>query len=307
MCMVGRLERVNLRDVWPHEALDLTRWLVDNPDVLTQVIGVKLSDVRREQAAGGFRVDILATDADNRTVVIENQLQQSDHDHLGKLITYLAMMKAEVAVWIVSDPRPEHVAAIGWLNESGLCEFYLIKLEAVRIGSSEPAPLLTLITRPSQDITDAGTAKKEQDGRHDERQQFWSDLLQNLKHKTSLFSGVSSGRYSWIGTGAGRAGISYNYSIAQHKAAAELYIDTGDAAENERVFNSLCEQQDEIEESFGGPLSWEPLQGKRACRIRHPISIGGYRTPDSRQQVQEAMIDAMIRLEAALRQRLARV
>lgn len=305
--MVGRLERVKLKEVWPHEALDLTRWLVENPDVLTQVIGIELSNVQREQGAGNFRVDILAEDAVGRVVVIENQLQQSDHDHLGKLITYMAMVAAKVAVWIVSSPRPEHVAAVGWLNESGLCEFYLIKLEAVRIGASEPAPLLTLITGPSQSQRDVGDAKKEQTGRFDERQQFWSELLELSRNKTKLFSNISSGRYSWIGTGSGRAGITYNYTIKQHTTAVELYIDTGEATENERIFQLLHEQRDDIGTLFGGLLSWEPLEGKRACRIRHLIELGGYRTLENRQHVQSAMIDAMIKLEATLRPRLARI
>ena len=95
------------------------------------------------------------------------------------------------------------------------------------------------------------------------------------------------------------------YTIKQHTTAVELYIDTADAAENESIFRRLHQQHDEIEGLFGVPLSWEALEGKRACRIRHPIDIGGYRTPESRQEVQEAMIEAMIKLEAALHPRLA--
>lgn len=305
--MVGRLERVSLREVWPHEALDLTRWLVENPGVLTDVIDIELTNVQREQAAGNFNVDILAEDADGRVVVIENQLQRSDHDHLGKLITYMAMVAAKVAIWIVSIPRPEHVTAVGWLNESGLCEFYLLKLEAVKIGASEPAPLLTLITGPSQGQRDVGEAKKEQTGRHDERYQFWSELLERSKARTRLFSTISPGRYSWIGTGSGRAGVTFNYVVTQRWAAVELYIDVKDAAENSRIFGALFEQRDEIEAAFGEPLLWEALEDKRASRIRHRIEIGGYRTPDAREAVQDAMIDSMIRLEAALRPRLARM
>lgn len=282
-CQHGRtFERVSLREVWAHEALDLTRWLVDNPDVLTEVIGVQLSNVQREQAAGSFNVDILAEDADGRVVVIENQLQRSDHDHLGKLVTYMSMVAAKVAVWIVSEPRPEHVTAVGWLNESGLCEFYLIKLEAVRIGNSEAAPLLTLITGPSQSQLEVGDAKKEQAGRYDERQQFWRELLERSKGRTKLFSTISPGRYSWIGTGSGRAGLTFNYVVNQRSCAAELYIDARDAAENDRIFRILLEQRDNVEAAFGEPLSWEPLEGKRACRIRYSISIGGYRTPETK-------------------------
>ncbi|MBB2962628.1 hypothetical protein FHU13_003023 [Methylobacterium sp. R2-1] len=169
--------------------------------------------MQREQAAGSFNVDILAEDADGRVVVVENQLERSDHDHLGKLITYLSMFGAKVAVWIVSEPRPEHVTAVSWLNESGLCEFYLIKLEAVRIGSSEPAPLLTVITRLSESQLEVGEVKKEQAARYDERREFWKELLERSKSKTKLFSTISPSSYHWIGTGSGRAGVGFNYVV----------------------------------------------------------------------------------------------
>ena len=110
----------------------------------------------REQAAGTFSIDLVAEDEGGGTVIIENQLEKSNHDHLGKLITYLTAMSGKAAIWIVSDPRPEHVAAITWLNESASADFYMVKVEAVRIGDSPPAPLFTLIVGPSEDAKDVG-------------------------------------------------------------------------------------------------------------------------------------------------------
>ena len=115
---IGKLERVPLREVWKHEALDFTQWLQENIDVLNTALDLNLVNVDREQAAGSFSIDLVAEDGSGGTVVIENQLEKSNHDHLGKLVTYLTAMGATVAIWIVSDPRPEHVAAITWLNES---------------------------------------------------------------------------------------------------------------------------------------------------------------------------------------------
>jgi hypothetical protein len=138
---VGRLRRVGLREVWPHEAIDFTKWLADNLDVLNEVLSLTLQNPESEQAAGDFRVDIVAEEADGTPVVIENQLAQSDHAHLGKIITYLTGLEAKRAIWIVSDPRPEHITAVSWLNsESSTAKFYLVKVEAVRIGASDPAP-----------------------------------------------------------------------------------------------------------------------------------------------------------------------
>ena len=109
--------------------------------------------------------------------MIENQLERSNHDHLGKLITYTAFTDARAAIWIVADPRPEHVRAISWLNESAATVFYLLKIEGIRIGDSPPAPLLTLIVGPSDEAREVGEAKKERAERYTVRRRFWTDLL----------------------------------------------------------------------------------------------------------------------------------
>ena len=134
--MIGKIQRVPLREVWKHEALDLTKWLQNNIEVLNEPLDLSLSNAEREQSAGDFSVDLVAEDEDGSLVVIENQLEKSDHAHLGKLITYLTAIGAKKAVWIVADPRPEHVAAIAWLNEGSAAAFYLLKIEGIRIGDS---------------------------------------------------------------------------------------------------------------------------------------------------------------------------
>ena len=133
-------KRIKLRDVWKHEALNFTRWLEENVDVLNDALDLNLVSLEREQSAGEFSkfsVDLVGEDTSGRLVVIENQLEKSDHDHLGKLITYLTSLEAHRAVSIVGDPRPEHVKAISWLNESNSADFYLVKVEAICIGDSQ--------------------------------------------------------------------------------------------------------------------------------------------------------------------------
>src|SRR5690606_20941600 len=140
--VIGTLRRLPLRDVWRHEATDFTRWLEANIDELATVTGLELTAVERERSAGAFNVDLIAETHEGARVVIENQLERSNHDHLGKLITYSAMLDASAAVWVVADARPEHIAAMTWLNESKDTAFYLVKAEAVAIGDSPPAALL---------------------------------------------------------------------------------------------------------------------------------------------------------------------
>lgn len=189
--MIGKIEKVPLRDIWKHEANNFTKWLQNNIDVLSEVIKIPLTNVEREQSTGNFYVDLTAEDNSGNTVIIENQLEKSDHDHLGKIITYLSSMDATTAIWIVSDPRPEHVSAINWLNESTAANFYLLKIEGVKIGNSDPAPLLTLIVGPSEETENVGKSKREKKERYVLRKDFWTIVLNKLKDKTNLFNAVS--------------------------------------------------------------------------------------------------------------------
>jgi hypothetical protein len=302
MSNIGKLQRVPLREVWPHEAYDFTAWLQDNLDILNEQLGLTLSSAEREQAAGAFSVDLIAEDEAGNPIIIENQLERSDHNHLGKLITYLAAVGANSAVWIVAEPRPEHIGAISWLNESSSGLFYLVKVEAVKIGSSEPAPLLTLIVGPSAESREVGETKKEIAERYDLRYRFWTALLERAHERTNLHANISPGQYNWVGTGAGIRGLNFNYSVRMHDAQAELYIDRGRDAEgeNRHLFDQLYASREAIEAGFGEALEWEPLEGRRACRIKKVIYTGGYRD-ENWEETHEAMIDAMIRLEAALR------
>lgn len=300
--MIGKIARVPLRDVWKHEAYDLTRWLEQNIDVLSDAVGLPLANPEREQAAGTFSVDLVAEDAAGNPVVIENQLGKTDHDHLGKLLTYMVTVGAKTAIWVAAEPRSEHVSTVAWLNESSAASFYLLKIEAIRIGDSPPAPLLTLVVGPSAEARAAGTTKKELAERHLLRQRFWAELLERAKDRTSLHAGISPSQSNWIGAGAGRRGLSYNYVIRQHEATAELYIDRGSESEeeNRRLFEELQRYQPAIEASFGGALEWDCVEGRRACRIRATIKTGGYRDADLWPKTQDEMIAAMVKLEKAL-------
>src|SRR5215213_9014899 len=274
---IGKLERVPLREVWKHEAYDFTQWLQDNVDVLNAALDITLVNVDREHAAGPFSIDLVAEDEGGGKFIIENQLEKSNHDHLGKLLTYLAALNARGAIWIVSEPRPEHVAAIAWLNDSSSAAFYLVKVEAVRIGISPPAPLLTVIVEPSEDKAAVAATNKEFAERYDIRQRWWKTLLEHPEVK--LHSNISPSRYSWIGASSGVRGLNFNYGVTQHECTAELYIDRGTSEENKAIFDRLSINRAEIEHSFGTPLSWERLEAKRASRIRFSLP-GGYRSPE---------------------------
>ena len=301
--MIQKIARIPLRDAFRHEAYDFTKWLQENLDVLNDCIDLTLSNAEREAAAGDFSVDLVAEDESGSKVIIENQLEKSNHDHLGKLVTYLVAMEARAAIWIVSEPRPEHVSAITWLNESSSASFYLLKLEAIKIGSSDPAPLLTLIVGPSDATKAVGKAKQEFAERYDIRRDYWTKLLDYAKTKTQLHAGISPGRYHWIATGAGKRGLSFNYVVWEHETSVELYIDRGKNAEgeNKAIFDWFYARKGEIEKAFGETLEWERLDTKRAARVRKTITLGGWKDPDRWGEIHSETVSAMIRLEKALK------
>ncbi len=304
---VGRIQRLGLREVWSHEALDFTTWLEENAEIITEATGLQLSGVEREQPAGAFSVDLIAEDEDGRPVVIENQLEKSNHDHLGKLLTYFVGIQARKALWIVADPRPEHVAVIAWLNESSSADFYLLKLEAIQIGGSEPAPLLTQIVGPSEETREVGRKKGEMAERERLRYRFFEGLLEHAKTRTQLHANISPNKYGWVGAGSGIAGVTFNYVVGQRNARVELYIDTRDGDENQRILEVLSGERHKIEEACGFPLEWDTKEGRRACRIQKTYATGGYRDEDTWEAVYEELAEAMAKLESALKPHLKRL
>jgi hypothetical protein len=308
---IGRLEFESVRDVFRDEARHFTTWLEQHLDVLGERLGIELNAVQREKAVGEFNVDLLCEDSSGHVVIIENQLEKTDHDHLGKLLTYLVNLDAHTAVWVTGDSRAEHQKVVEWLNENTAADvsFFLVKVETVRIGDSAAAPLFTILAGPSEQSKELGENKKEWAERHVKRLEFWKGLLEKSKEKTKLFANIAAGRYSWLGTGAGKSGVAFTYVVLMDWAGVELYIDydheTG--AKNKAIFDALTNHKAAIEKEFGGPLDWERLDDKRACRIRKRFTNGGLARPETWPTLQDEMIDAMIRLNDALRVRLAGV
>jgi len=299
--MIGKLKKVPLREIWRNEAKDFTTWLAENIDTLSEEIRIPLSVMSREKAVGDFSLDLIAEDSDGQLVIIENQLEKTNHDHLGKILTYLSNLDAKTAIWISSDPREEHIKAINWLNECTPedVSFYLVKIEAVKIGSSEPAPMFSVIAEPTEIAKSVGKEKKEYAERHHLRKEFWTQLIEKLKGRTKLHANLSPVIYSWIGTGAGKSGISYTYGVTYDYVSSEIYLDRGKdyPTLNKERFDVLYKHKEEIEKAFGGQLSWERLDKKRASRIVIRFKGFGLKDKETWNEAQEKMIDSMIRIE----------
>lgn len=180
----GRVEDVAVREAFAHEAFNLTPWLAHNLDRLSDEIGIKLDLEGTEVKVGGFAADILARDVvQDRLVLVENQLETSDHTHLGQIMTYLAGLDASIMIWIAPSFREPHLAAIHWLNRhtDDSFAFFAVRLRVVRIGASEMAPLFEAVEKPNDWERQVQNVVRVRDGLSEigqRRLAFWTHLVE---------------------------------------------------------------------------------------------------------------------------------
>ncbi len=267
----GEIKSVDIREIWPNETADFTPWLVDNIDRLDQALGMELEVREREAGVGDFSLDIMAKDlGTGRTVVIENQLTETDHDHLGKLLTYAGGFDAGVLVWISKELRDEHRKALEWLNEQTGpdVDCFGVVIEVIRIDNSKPAFNFKPVVFPNEWQKEKGGGRGVVSPRAEAYREYFQGLIDELRTKHK-FTGAKVGQpQSWYSFSSGVRGVIFSNSFAQGgKVRAEIYIDLQDKDRNKRLFDRLQEQQVEIEHEFGASLSWERLDDKRASRI----------------------------------------
>lgn len=302
---IQKIKKVPLREIWSKEDKDFTCWLEKNIDYLNEVIGFDISIESREENVGPFKVDLYGEDAFGNKVIIENQLERTDHTHLGQIITYLTNLEANTAIWIAKEPTDEHAKAIDWLNEitPDDISFYLIKLEAIRIGDDSPAaPLFTVIKKPSIERKEIGLEKKEHAKRHIFRDKFWKQFLDQVNQQNSLFSNISPSTDSWIGIGMGRSGINLNLVVSKTYARSEIYINRGSQEENKKAYDYFFVMKNRIEKDFGGELIWERMDDKVSSRIKYQLDGLNIFDENDWQKMNEFMIDASQRMFKAFKE-----
>lgn len=178
----------------------------------------------------------------------------------------------------------------------------MVKVEAVRIGESPAAPLFTLIVGPSVETKEIGETKKEIAERYLIRKQWWTTLIERSTKVTKTHTHITPSEQGWISASSGIRGLSFNYVVMQDECRVELYIDRGKDSdeENKQIFDQLYSNRQAIDTAFGAPLTWERLEGRRACRIQYTRQEGGYRSSEEQwPQTQDKTIHDMDRLEKA--------
>lgn len=275
---VGRLEGVPVQDVWPGEATDFTPWLAANLDELAMALGLDLDLVETEKAVGSFKADMLLSTTADEAVVVENMYGTSDHDHLGKLLTYAAGLDATHAILIAEHLRPEHRTMLRWLNEhsSDPMHYFGVEIKAWRIGESVAAPQFAVVVQPDdwQRRVRSSVSSELSDTRQ-LYQAFWSEFLPAFHQAHAGWSRASSpAKDHWMNFPAGRTG--FHYSANYNRRASnrdgpsfrvELYVDGRDPEQASTRFKELQKNRESIEAAYGEPLAWEPLPNSQSCRV----------------------------------------
>lgn len=272
---LGRLEEVDIRKLWSHEQYDFSNWLSEdeNINLLNDVLGLTLVNIEKEVFVGAYRCDLVAKDeTSGQNVIIENQLETSNHDHLGKIVTYASGLDANVIVWIVKEAREEHRSAIEWLNNNTNknINFFLIEIHAYKIGNSLYAPKFEIVEKPNDFIKNAKiqTGSEELNKSQSERLVFWTKFNDVVSERGKPFNLRKATTDHWYNVAIGVSGVLVEITLVNKEGCVgiALYI-----IDDKELFDYLNEKKIEIESKLGFELDWQRLDGKKASRIIYRI------------------------------------
>lgn len=263
------VEYLSLNEVWDHEEHDFTPWIVDHIEQLGQTIGIELDEVEREDSVGGYSADITGTEMNtDGKVVIENQFGTTNHDHLGKLLTYGAGTDAEFVIWLAEDFRDEHRSVLEWLNTGapGGAKFFAVRPRLMRLTDGEKLGFdFTVVIEPNDWERELQESLSPREKAYKE---FFSELTLSYAEANPNWNRLKAQPQSWLAFGAGISGVRMSWSFHQGpELSTELYIDTGDKERNEEIYSSLKADQTAIESELGDVV-WQQLPERRACRIK---------------------------------------
>ena len=270
MANLGTLKEItDLRSIWPHEALNFTPWVAENVDLLADAVGLDITVDETESSVGDFNVDIYASETGtDRKIIIENQLEDTDHGHLGKLITYASGKGADVVIWVVKHAREEHKAAVEWLNNhtDDKIGFFLCEIKLFQIGDSQIAPSFTVVERPNdwtKEIRKTASANPTQQQRLEYWQAF-NDYAFSDANFSRIFNKRKPTTDHWMDFSIGSSACHIAVSQIQKRKAVdvELYIN-----DDKELFKSLFAHKDEIEKNMEMELEWKELPERKASRI----------------------------------------
>lgn len=295
---LGKLKEVNIRDVWQHEQYDFSKWLSlpDNIQELGDAIGLSLTDIETEKFVGGYRCDIICKDEiTGKNVLIENQLEPSNHDHLGKIITYASGLDAAVVVWIVQEAREEHASAIEWLNKhtDDDLAFFLIEIHAFTIGDSKPAPQFRIIQQPNEFAKMVKEISKntELNDSQTYRLEFWNMFNSVIDERGKPFNKHKPSTDNWytVAIGSSKCHISIDLVNKENRIRIGLWIPN-----SKELFDKLLVEKENIEKEAKFQFAWDRLNGKKASVIFTYIEGLDFKNQSNYKDLMNKIIDYVV-------------
>lgn len=307
---LGKIERVDLRSVWSNEATDFTPWLSrpENLEALSEVLGMSLEAIATEHFVGPYRADLLCRDSYTQAMVlIENQLEKTNHTHLGQILTYGAGLNVKTIVWIASRFTDEHRAALDWLNEAteeGF-SFFGIEIELLKIDNSNPAPQFKIISQPNtwtKNIRESAQHSGELSGVKQQQLAYWTAFRDFIKNKKTNLRPQKPSPQHWMNMAIGRGNfwLAAKVNSVEGSISADLYNNYS----NKSAFNALLSQKEQIENEFGGALSWNELPGKIQSYIGITNSQADIMNTDDWNSQFEWLFENLNKLDKVFRKRV---
>ena len=302
---LGKLKEIDIRTVWAHEQYDFSKWLASDENIkeLGDVLNLSLTEVETEKFVGNYRCDIVCKDEiTGKSVLIENQLEPTNHDHLGKIITYASGLDASVVVWVVASAREEHASAIEWLNKhtTSDVDFFLLEVHAYTIGDSVPAPMFKVIEQPNdfaksvKSLANSGDLNESQV----RRLEFWNMLNDALDRKGKPFNKHKATTDHWytVAVGSSQCYISIDLVNKEHKIRVGLWV-----TDNKKMYDMFYSHREEIEAAFGEALEWDRLDNKKASIFSTDIPGLNFNKQDNYPKLIDLAIDKTVKLREAVK------
>lgn len=267
--VLSKLKKLDLRDVWKHEAFDFTNWLAekDNLEALSEAIGVDIKLIETEASVGSFNVDILAEeDLTAKKIIIENQLETTNHDHLGKVVTYAAGHDAKIIIWIVKDTKDEHQKAVEWLNDhtDESINFFLIRIELWQIDDSKPAPKFEIVVSPNEwaKAIKSNPTKSELTDTKLKQLDFWNKFKEFAKiAKVKISQSPKPQHWFNVSIGSSKCHIALTINTKENLMGCEIYIEN-----DKSLFQHFKNEKDLIENELNQNVEW--IDAAKASRIK---------------------------------------
>lgn len=308
---LGRLERVELRTVWNHEATDFTPWLAkpENLAALSEALGMDLESTGTEQSVNSYRADMLCTDAfSGNKILVENQLEKTNHSHLGQILTYSAGLNVKTVVWIASRFTDEHRAALDYLNEitNDDHSFFGLEVELWRIGNSAPAPKFNIVSRPndwSKTIREAAQNQVELSDIKLQQHLYWTAFKDFMDTRGSSVRCQNPSAQHWMNMSIGRSGFWLNAKVNSLKSRISVNLNMK-TVNGKLSYKYLADNRDQIEIEFGSALEWNELPNKNTSIISLSLEAADFRVQEEWEMQFSWLADKLEKLDNVFRKRV---